>query len=368
MHITTLTVIWVCLSILIKNCTSSFVPRVLNRRLSERTLFNSAEDFYTSDISAENDDLQSEFSQLPDADVHRIGISDFGFNMEYSDLSTWDKIHPALERMDHESAEELGTQTDNKCCTALTNAGTERELSVSKHSLIFGINHPERKDPGVNQQKSIRVRDNQDMESLGEEFGSQSLQWESNLEKDLFGYKTEGTSEETEFVKINEAVSGESLENTKDTLRKWLVSANIDLIPEKIGSSTSDKDWSESYVYQHTDNWSSNYEGDVNRKISDQEWYPDTHDMSLEIAHEDADVKFACVTDELWSRFVANGRTEYNNCEFTCDCEAMREEQSRWKRFVIRVPGCREGSRRIRRTCRKVWGNSRTAGAHPVLS
>jgi hypothetical protein len=365
MHIIALTVIWVCLSIQIKDCTSSLASRVLNRRLSKRTLFNSAEDFYTSDISGENDDLQREFPHLPNGDVPRIGISDFGFNMGYSGLSILDETQSALEGTDHELVEEIHKQRDTKFSAALTNAGTEGELSVSRHSLIFGTNHPQRTNPGVNQQNSVHIPYDQDMKSLGENFGSPSLQRESTLARDLFGYKTEGTSQDTEFVKRNEVVSGESLQNTKATVRKWLESTNIDLIPEQDGLSTSDKDRSKSYDYQDTDKWWSYY-GDVNSKIFDQEWYPDTLDISLEFGQEDADVKFACVTDELWSLFVANGRTEYNNCEFTCECEAMREEKSRWKRFVIRAPGCREGSRRIRRTCRKVWGNIRTAGAHPA--
>jgi hypothetical protein len=194
------------------------------------------------------------------------------------------------------------------------------------------------------------------MESLGEDSVSQSLQRESNLSEDLFGYNTDDTSEDTEFMKRNEAVSGEFLQNTNAILRKWLENANIDKIPERVGSSMSDANWRNSYDYQYTDNWPSYYESDVIRKIFDQEWLPDTIDMSLDIGHEDSDVKFACVTNDLWSRFVANGWAEFNNCEFACYFEELHKDKSRWKRFVIRAPGCREGSRRIRRTCRKVWG------------
>jgi hypothetical protein len=215
------------------------------------------------------------------------------------------------------------------------------------------MNHPERTNPRVYQQNSVHIPYNQDMESLGENFGSSSLQRESTLARDFFGYKSEVASQDTEFVKRNVVVSGESLQNTKATVRKWLESANIDVIPEQDGLSTGDKDRSKSYDYQDTGKWWSYYEGDVNTKIFDQDSYPDTLDISLEIGQGDTDVKFACVTDELFSLFVANGRTEYNNCEFTCEYEAMSDEKSRWKRFVIRAPGCREGSRRVRRTCRK---------------
>jgi len=352
MRVITLIAIWASLSIKIQNCTSSLVSRALNRRSSEKNIFNSAEDFYTSDVSYENDDLQSEFPQGLEADVPTLDISDFGLHIGYGDLTTLDKIHSALENMDHESVEESETKIDKKFSTALTNPVTGGELSGSRHRLIFGMNYPERTYPSVNQKKSTRIRYNQDMENLGENFGSQSLQRERNLSEDLFGYSNEDTSEDTGYLKRNVAVSGKVLQNTKDSLRKWLENANIDIFPVRVGSSMSDNNWRKSYDYQHTDNWSSYYETDVIKKMFDQEWFPGTLDMSLEIGHEEADVKFACVSDDLWSRFAAEGWAEYNNCEFTCDCE----EQSRWKRFVLRAPGCGEGSRRIRRACRKVWG------------
>jgi hypothetical protein len=332
------------------------VSRTLNRRSSEKSIFNSAEDFYASDVSSENDDLHSEFSQVPHAGVPATDISGFDLHIGYGDLPTLDKIHPELEGIDHELAEEHHMKSDGKFSTNLTNAVRRIELPSSRHSLIFGTNYPERTYSSVNQDKSTRIHYNQDMESLGEDFGSQSLQQESNLSEDLFGYNTDETPEDTEFMKRNEPVSGEFLQNTKTTLLKWLENANIDKIPERVGSSMSETNWRNSYDYQYTDNWSNYYEIDIIRKIFDQEWLPDTIDTSLEISHEDADVKFACVTDDLWSSFVANGWAEFNNCEFVCDSEELREDQSRWKRFIIRAPGCREGSRRIRRTCRKVWG------------
>jgi hypothetical protein len=328
------------------------VSRALNRRSSERNIFNSAEDLYTSDGSSENDHLQREFLQIPEADLPTIDISDFGLHIGYGDLTTVDKIHPELESMDRELVEESHTKRHNKFSTALTNPVTGGELSGSRHILIFGMNSPEMTYPSVNQKKSTHNHYNQDMESLDENFGLHSLQRESNLSEDFYGHSTEDTSEDTGYVKKNGAVSGVFVQNTKDSLRQWLENANIDIIPEGIGSSMSDDNWRKSYDYHHTDNWPGYYETDVIRKIFDQEWFPDTLDMSLEIGHEEANVKFACVTDDLWSRFVAKGWAEYNNCEFTCDCE----DQSRWKRFVIRAPRCGEGSRRIRRTCRKVWG------------
>lgn len=352
MRIITLIAIWACLSIQIQNCISSLLSRALNRRSSEKTIFSSAEDFYTGDLSSENDDLQSEFHQIPEADVPTLDNSDFGLHIGYGDLTTLDKIHPALERMDRELYEESHTKRDNKFSTALTNAVTGGELSGSRHSLIFGMNYPERTYPAVNQKTSTHIRNNQDMESLGQDFASHSSQQESNLSWDLFGYNTEDTSEDTGYVKRNEAISGEFSQNTEGSLRKSLGNANIGIIPEHVGSSMTDDNWRKSYDYEHIDNWSSYYETEVIRKMFDQEWFPNTLDMSLETGHEDADVKFACVTNDLWSSFVANGWTEYNNCEFTCDCE----DKSRWKRFVIRAPGCGEGNRRIRRTCRKVWG------------
>jgi len=352
MRIITLPAFWACLSIEIQNCTSSLVSRAFNRRASEKTIFNSAEDFYTRDISSENDYLQSEFPHIPEVDVPTLDSSDFGLHTEYGDLTTLGKIHPALERMDRELFEESHTRRDNEFSTALTNAVTRGELSGSRHSLIFGMNYPEMTYPGINQKTSAHIHYNQEMESLGENFASHSLQQESNLSEDLFGYNTEDTSEDTGYVKRNEAVSGEFLQNIKDSLRKRLENANIGTLPERVGSSMGDKNWRESYDYQHTDIWPSYYETDVIRKMFDQKWFPDTLDISLEFGHVDADVKFACVTDDLWSSFVTNGWTEYNNCEFTCDYEG----QSRWKRFVIRAPGCGEGRRRIRRTCRKVWG------------
>lgn len=355
MHIITLIAIWACLNIQIQNCTSSLVPRALNRRSNEKTVFNSAEDFHTRDVSSENDDLQIEFPQLPHADVHTIDISDFGLRIGYGDLSTLDQIHPALEDMDRGSVEDRHTKRDSKLSTALTNAVTEKELSGSRHTLISGMNYPERIYPSVNEKKSTHIRYDQDVEKLGENLGGQSLQRERKLSEDLFGYHTEDKSEDTEFVRSNEAVSGEFLQNTKATLHKWLENANIGIIPKRVGSSMGDNNWRKSFDYQHTDNWPSYYERYVIRKIFDQEWLPDTLDKSLETGHEDTDVKFACVTNDLWSSFVANGWAEYNNCEFICDCEAIRKDQSRWKRFLIRAPGCREGTRRIRRTCRKVW-------------
>jgi hypothetical protein len=328
------------------------VSRALNKRSSENTIFNSAEDFYTRDVSSENDYLQSEFPHIPEVDVPTLDISDFGLHTGYGDLTTLDKIHPALESMDRELFEESNTKRDNQFSAALTNGVTRGELSGSRHSLIFGMNYPEMTYPGVNQKTSTRIHYNQEMESLGQNFASHSLQQESNLSEDAFGYKTEDTSEDTGSVKRNEAVSEEVLQNTKDSLGKWLENANIGTHPDRVGPSTSDNNWSKSYDYQHTDNWPIYYKTDVIRKMFDQEWFPDTIDMSLEFGHEDEDVKFACVTIDLWSSFVANGWTEYNNCVFTCD----RKGESRWKRFVLRAPGCGEGRRRIRRTCRKVWG------------
>jgi len=352
MRVITIIAIWSCLSIKIQNCTSSLVSRALNRRSSEENTFNSAEDLYTSDGSSENDDLQSEFPQIPEADAPARDISDFGLHIGYGDLTTVDKIHPALESLDRELVEESHTKRDIKFSTALTNPVTGGELSRSRRSLIVGMNYPERIYPSVNQKKSTRIHYNQALEGLGENFGSHSLQQESNLSDDSFGHNTEDTSEDTGYVKRNGAFSGAFLQNTKDSLRQWLENANINIFRKRVGSSMSDNNWRKSYDYHHTDNWSSYYGRDVIRKMFDQEWFPDTRDMSLEIGHEEADVKFACVTDDLWSSFVAKGWAEYNNCEFTCDCE----DRSRWKRFVIRVPGCGEGSRRIRRTCRKVWG------------
>jgi hypothetical protein len=352
MSVITLIAIWACLSIQTQICASSLVSRALNRRSSGKNIFDSAEDFYTSDVSSENGDFQIELPQIHEADVPTIDISDFGLHIGYGDLTTLDKIHPALEGMDRELAEESHTKRDNKFSTALTNAVTGRELPGSRHNLIFGINYPQRTYPGVNQKKSTHIRYNQDTESMDENFGSHSLQQENNLSENLFGYNTEDKSEDKGYVKRNETVSGEFLQNAKDSLNKWLENANFDIIPERVDSSMSDDNWRKSYDYQHTDNWSSYYETDVIRKMFDQEWFPDTLHMSLENGLEDADVKFSCVTNDLWSRFVANGWTEYNNCEFTCDCEG----QSRWKRFIIRAPGCGEGNRRIRRTCRKVWG------------
>jgi len=351
MRIITLIAIWACLSIQIQTCTSSLASRAFDRRSSERNIFNSAEDIYTSDVSSEND-LQSEFPQIPEADGPITDTSDFGWHVRYGDLTTVDKIHPALDGLDGELVEESHTDRDHTFSTGLANAVTGREMSGSRHSLMFGMDYPQRTYPSVNQIKSTRIGYNQDMKSDGEKFGSQSLQPESNLSEDLFGYNTDDTSEDTRYVKRNVAVSGEFLQNFKDRLRQWLKNANIYKIPESVGSSISDKNWRKSYVYQYTDNWSSYYESDVIKKMFDQEWFPDSFDMSVGIDYEDEDVKFACVTDDLWSRFVAKGWAEYNNCEFTCDCE----DQSRWKRFIIRVRGCGEGSRRIRRTCRKMWG------------
>lgn len=328
------------------------MSRALNRRSSEKTIFNSAEDFYTSDVSSENDDLQNEFPRIPEADVPTLDISDFGLHIGYGDLTTLDKIHPALEGMDRQLVEESHAKIDNKFSTVLTNPVTGEELSGSRHSLIFGMRYPETIYPSVSQKKSTNIRYNQGMESLGENFGLQPFQQEGNLSEDLFGHNTEDTSEDTGYVKKNEVDSGEFLQNTKDSLRQWLENANVHKIPERVGSSMSDNNWRKSYDYQHTDNWSSYYETDVIRKMFDQEWFPDTLDISLETDHEEADVKFACVTSDLWSRFVANGWTEYNNCKFTCECE----DHSRWKRFLIRAPGCGGGNRRVRRTCRKVWG------------
>jgi len=143
-----------------------------------------------------------------------------------------------------------------------------------------------------------------------------------------------------------------SAKDTKNSLRKWVVNTNININLKRVGSSMSYNNWRQSYDYQHTVNWSSYFETDVIRKMFDQKWFLDPLDMYLEMGHEDADVKFACVANDLWSRFVANGWAKYKNCEFTCDCE----DQTRWKRFIIRAPGCVEGTRRVRRTCRKVWG------------
>jgi hypothetical protein len=474
------------------------VSGVLNRRSIERTLFDSVEDISTSDVSAENDDLKSEFLHLPDADVPRIHISDFDFSIGFSDVSTIDQIRPAHKSNDHELVEELHTK-GNVFSTPLTKDVTERKLPVSRRRLIFGMNQPERTDSAVDQQLSTHIRYNHDTESLGEKIMSQSLQRENNVVEDLFGYRTKDSSEDKESVERHEIVSGKSLQNAKATLRKWLESGNMDLIQERDASSMSDKDWRRRYDYQDTDNLSSYYkgdvigrisdqqwfpdtpdegdvirrisdqqwfpdtpdegdvirrisdqqwfpdtpdegdvirrisdqqwfpdtpdegdvirrisdqqwfpdtpdegdvirrisdqqwfpdtpdegdvirrisdqqwfpdtpdEGDVIRRISDQQWFPDNLDKSLDSGHENADLKFACVTDELWSSFIATGRTEYDNCEFTCDCEAVLEEKSRWKRFIIRVPECRKGRKRIRKTCRKVWGKGRTAGAHPT--
>lgn len=301
MRVITLIAIWACLCIQIQNCTSSLVSRALNRRSSAKNIFNSAEDFYTSDFSSENDDLQSEFPQIPEANVPTIDISDFGLHIGYGDLTMLDKIHPALEGMDREFVEESHTKMYNKFPTTLTNALTGRESSGSRHNLIFGMNYPQRTYPGVNQKKSTHIRYNQDMENFGENFGSQSSQRESNWSEDLFGSNTDDTSEDTGYLKRNEAVSGEFLQNSKDSLRKWLENINIDIIPKRVGSSMSDNHWRKGYDYQNTDNWSSYTETDVIRKMFDQEWFPDTLNVSLEIGHEDADVKFACVTDDLWS-------------------------------------------------------------------
>jgi hypothetical protein len=328
------------------------VSRTLNRRSSAKNIFNSAEDFYTSDVSSENNVLQSEFPQIPEVDVPTIDFSDFGLHVGYGDLAMLDKIHPTIEGMDREFVEESHIKRYNKFPTTLTNAVTERESSGSRHSLIFGMNYPQTTYPGVNKKKSPHIRYNQDMENFGQNFGSHSSQREINGSEDLFGSNTDDTSEDTEYLKRNEADFGEFLQNTKDSLSKWLENTNIDKIPKRIGSSISDSNWRKGHDYQHTDNWSSYSETDIIGKMFDQKWFYDTLEMSLEMGHEDAEVKFACVTNDLWSGVVVNGWTEYNNCKFTCDCE----DQSRWKRFIIRAVGCKEGSRRIRRTCRKVWG------------
>jgi hypothetical protein len=225
MRIITLIAIWACLSIQIQNCTSSLVSRALNRRSSEKTIFNSAEDFYTSDVSSESDDLQSKFPQIPEADVPTLDISDFGLHNGYGE------ILPEHESMDRELVEESHTKIDNKFSTALTNRVTEGELSSSGHSLIFGMNYPERTYPSVNQKKSTPIRYNQDMESLDENFGSQPLQRERNLSEDLLDYNTEDTSEDTGYVKTNAAVFRGLLKNTMRSLHQWLENT----VPERAG-------------------------------------------------------------------------------------------------------------------------------------
>lgn len=353
MRVITLTAIWACLSIQIQNCTSSLVSRASNRRPSENTIFNSAEDFYTRDVSSENVYLQSEFPHIPEVvDQPTLDISDFGLHVGYGDLTTLDKIHPALESVDRELFEESHTKRDNQFSTALTNAVKRGELSGSRHSLLFGTNNPEVTYPGVNQKTPARIRYNQGMKTLGENLASHLLQQSSNLSEDLFGYSTEDTSQDTGSVKRNEPVSGEGLRNNKDIWRKWLENANTGKLPERVGSNMRKNNRRKSYDYRHTVNRPSHYETDLIWMMFDQEWFPDTLDVSLGFGHEEADVKYACVTNDLWSSFVANGRTEFNNCEFACDCEGL----SRRKRFVLRAPGCGEGRRRVRRTCRKMWG------------
>jgi hypothetical protein len=197
----------------------------------------------------------------------------------------------------------------------------------------------------------------EDVAGLDETFGSQSLQWENNWGHDIFDDKSEVTSEDMEFGVTNGAVSREFLQGTDDMLLKWLGITNIDLSPEQDDSRVSDEDWSITYNYQHhTDDWFSGYERDLIKKMFDQEWFSWNPDTPSEKIHEGDNLEFACVTNELWESFSAIGRNRHKDCEFTCDFEGVPEGTSRWRRFLIRAPGCRKGSRRIRKACRLVWG------------
>jgi hypothetical protein len=63
-----------------------------------------------------------------------------------------------------------------------------------------------------------------------------------------------------------------------------------------------------------------------------------------------------CVSNELWSKCVATGQTQYGDCEFESEDGEVPEEHPRWRRSIFRKMSCAAGSRKVNGRCRPKWG------------
>lgn len=331
---------WLSLIVFIKDCNSGLVWRVQNKDSGEINVFNSAEDVHTDDVSLENDTLQSLFAIFSYLD----------FNTGSSDFLTSDQTDPLFEN-------------NNSRRHSVSSISISEENPEHLFSNLYEDLTPS--DVSTAQENTANTHYNQRLTNLEETLGSQLLQRE-NLGHEFFAGESEDISNDMEFDETNRAISWESLQNTEDTLLKWPGSTNIDLSPEQDNSRVRGEDWRITYQH-HTGDWSSGYERYLINKMLDQEWFPWSSDMSSENTSEADKMEFACVNNELWEKFSTTVRNRYKDCKFTCDYEGVSEGNSRWKRFIIRIMGCRKGRRRVRRSCRLEWGKSRRNKTHPTV-
>jgi hypothetical protein len=341
MHVTTTSFIvtWVSLIILIKDSNSGLVSRGRKNVFGEVSVFSSAEDGNTNDVSVENDNLQNTPKHLYISWTGKLyeGIKQLAGNLRHNFNEVFQDFYTQNKEEYHNNA----------------NYGvTGRSSPLLRRIFKFGLNNNETMDVSRAQEEILNAHYRQIVADLGETFRSR---WENNFGHDLFGDKSEVTSADTEFNVASFAVSRESLQDTEDVSLQWLGSESKNLSPEQDDSRVKNGDRSITNDYRYDGNdW---YSGrDLIKEMFDQNWFSSNPGMSAENTTDEENLKFACVDNKLWGKFYAIGSIQYKGCEFTCDCEEVPEEKSRWKRFIIRIPECGKGSRRIRRRCRLAWG------------